>query len=316
MSTTIQHRNVATNGIRMHVAEAGAGPLVILCHGFPESWYAWRHQLTALAEAGFHAVAPDMRGYGQTEQPAELEAYDIFQLTGDIVRLAQALGAEKAVVVGHDWGAWVAAYCALLRPDLFHALALVSVPYQPRRAVNQSTWEQQTYPGKIFYQAMLRAPQSEPYFMADVRMRLLGGLYGLSGDADPADRWSPVIDPTAPHRHITPKMPAWLSAEDLDYLTAEFTRAGFTGGLNYYRNMDRNWALTPFLAGAKILQPSCFIAGELDPVLTFLPEAYRNLATNMPNLRANVLLPGAGHWTQQERPAEVNHHLIEFLRSL
>ncbi|MBI4907715.1 MAG: alpha/beta hydrolase [Acidobacteria bacterium] len=311
----IQHRDIHTNGIRMHIAEAGSGPLVILCHGFPESWYAWRHQLAALAEAGFHAVAPDMRGYGQTEQPAAVEAYDIFQLTGDIAGLAHALHADRAAIAGHDWGAVVAAHCALFRADLFHSLALVSVPYQPRRAVNQTTWEQQTYPGKVFYQAIFRSPQSEPYFMSDIRGRLLAGLYTLSGDAAPDDRWNPVIDPASPPRHVTPKMPPWLSEDDLSYLTTEYTHAGFTGGLNYYRNMDRNWTLTPFLDRAKIVQPSLFIAGGRDPVLTFLPEAYRDLAINIPNLKANILIPDAGHWTQQERPAEVNHHLVSFLQS-
>jgi pimeloyl-ACP methyl ester carboxylesterase len=306
-----------TNGIRMHYAEEGSGPLVILLHGFPESWHSWRHQLGALAQAGFHAVAPDLRGYGQTDQPEALEAYDIFQLTGDVVGLVNGLGEKSAVIVGHDWGALITAYAALFRPDMFRAAALLSVPYSPRGKMNQTEWEQRRYPGKVFYQASLRSPGANQFLMADVRSSLLKGLYSLSGEAEGEDRWSPVRDPAAPRGIPSPaKMPSWLTNEDLDFLAGEYTRASFTGGLNYYRNMDRNWALTPFLDGAKILQPTLFIAGDRDPVIEFTRGAYDNLAVNVPNLKNNVLLPGVGHWTQQERPAEVNRLLIEFLQAL
>jgi pimeloyl-ACP methyl ester carboxylesterase len=312
-----QARWVTTNGIRMHLVEQGAGPLVVLLHGFPESWHSWRHQLGALSEAGFHAVAPDLRGYGQTEGPEALEAYDIFQLTGDVVGLVHALGEESAVIAGHDWGALITQYAALLRPDMFRAVALLSVPYIPRRTVNQSEWEQRKYPGKIFYQAAFRSAGANQFLMSAVRSSLLKGLYSLSGEAEGEDRWSPVRNPTAPRGVSTaPKMPSWLTEHDLDFLVAEYTRAGFTGGLNYYRNMDRNWALTPFLDGAKIVQPTLFIAGDRDPVIDFLREEYDALGANIPQLRKNVLLPGVGHWTQQERPEEVNRLLIEFLQAL
>jgi pimeloyl-ACP methyl ester carboxylesterase len=310
-------RFIETNGIRMHCVEEGAGPLVVLLHGFPESWHSWRHQLGALAAQGFHAVAPDLRGYGQTERPEALEAYDIFQLTGDVVGLVHALGEESAAIVGHDWGALITAYAALFRPDMFRAVALLSVPYSPRGPMNHTEWEQKRYPGKVFYQAVLRSAGSDAFLMADVRSSLLKGLYSLSGEAEGEDRWSPVRDPAAPRGSSSaPKMPSWLTEDDLNFLVAEYTRAGFTGGLNYYRNMDRNWALTPFLDGAKILQPTLFIAGDRDPVIDFLRGAYERLAINVPNLRKNVLLPGVGHWTQQERPEEVNRLLVEFLQAL
>src|SRR3954462_6504607 len=139
--SSITHHFIQTNGIRMHYAEAGSGSLVVLCHGFPECWYSWRHQLSALAEVGFHVVAPDMRGYGQTDRPDAVEAYDIFQLTGDIVGLVNGLGASSAVIVGHDWGALIASRVALFRPDLFHALGLLSVPYVPRGPIAPTEWE-------------------------------------------------------------------------------------------------------------------------------------------------------------------------------
>lgn len=314
---TYSSRSIETNGIRMHCVEAGSGPLVVLLHGFPESWHSWRHQLRALADAGFHAVAPDLRGYGRTEAPEALEAYDIFQLTGDVVGLVHGLGEQSAVIVGHDWGALVTHYAALFRPDMFRAVALLSVPYAPRGRTNHTEWEQRKYPGKVFYQAALRSPGSNQFLMSDVRMSLLKGLYSLSGEAEGEDRWSPVRDPGAPRGNSTaPKMPSWLTEEDLDFLVAEYTRAEFTGGLNYYRNMDRNWALTPFLDGAKIMQPTIFIAGDRDPVIDFTRAAYDALDANIPNLRKNVLLPGVGHWTQQESPREVNRLLIEFLTGL
>jgi pimeloyl-ACP methyl ester carboxylesterase len=312
-----KHSTIETNGIRMHYVDAGSGPLVVLLHGFPESWNSWRHQLEALAEAGFHAVAPDLRGYGQTDCPEALEAYDIFQLTGDVVGLVNALGEKSAVIVGHDWGAPIAAYAALFRPDMFRALGLLSVPYSPRGSVNQTEWEQKKYPGKIFYQAALRSPGANQFLMSDVRSTLLKGLYSLSGEAEEQDRWSPVRDPAAARRDSTPlEMPSWLTEHDLDFLVAEYKRTGFNGGLNYYRNMDRNWALTPFLEGAKILQPTLFIAGDRDPVMEFTRGAYDHLAANIPNLRKSVLLPEVGHWTQQERPREVNRLLVEFLQAL
>ena len=330
---TLEHRFVETNGIRMHIAEAGSGPLVLLCHGFPESWYSWRHQLPALATEGYHVVAPDLRGYGQTDRPEPLEAYDIFQLTGDLVGLVNALGEAPAVIVGHGWGASLASYAALLRPDLFRAVALLSVPYLLRRTVNQTQWEAQQYPGQLFYQAALRSPMAESLFAANVRARLLSSLWTLSGDAPPDQRWHPATDPGAPppapalpaalppHASNTaPALPAalppWLTEEDLDFLEAEFTRTGFSGGLNYYRNCDRNWELTPFLDGAQLLQPTLFLAGEKDPVLEFLDEEWDALEANVPNLWKKVLIPGAGHWIQQERPDEVNRLLVGLLNNL
>jgi len=300
----------------MHCLEAGTGPLVVLLHGFPELSSAWRHQFGPLASAGYRVAAPDLRGYGQTDRPEPIEAYDIFQLTGDIVGLVHALAEPSAVIVGHDWGAWIACYLALLRPDMFRALVLLSVPYVPRRPLNQSQWEQQAYPGKIFYQAALRSPMADRYLQADVRASLLRSLYTLSGQASPEERFLPARDPASPLRPAPAKRPPWIAEEDVDLLAAEFTRTGFTGALNYYRNMDRNWALTPFLDGAKILQPALFAAGERDAVIEFHRQELDTLEANLPGLKKKVLLPGAGHWTQQECPAEVNSLLVEFLQGL
>ena len=314
----ITHRFVTTNGIKMHLAEAGAGPLVLLCHGFPESWYSWRHQLRALADAGFHAIAPDMRGYGQTDQPKEIEAYDIFQLTGDLVGLVNAAGGAPVMIVGHDWGAWITQAAALFRPDLFRAVALLSVPFLPRAPISPSAWEQQKYPGKIFYQQIFRSPGAEEIFEADVRGSIVGALYTASGEPPADQRWKFAIDPNeAPNlMPPAPKKPSFVTDEDIEFFVGEFKRSGFAGGLNYYRNVDRNWALTPFLNGAKLPQPTLFVAGDRDGVLGFWGEEVDAMERNVPHLVKKVILPGVGHWTQQERPVEVNRLLIEFLNGL
>jgi pimeloyl-ACP methyl ester carboxylesterase len=321
--TAITHRFVESNRLRMHLAEAGSGPLVVLLHGFPEGWYSWRHQLAALAAAGYHAVAPDQRGYGRTDRPEAVEAYDILALTADVVGLIRALGHESAVVVGHDWGAPVAWHSALLRPDVVRAVGLLSVPYLPRvwgeprpteamRAIGGEAGE--------FYQLYFQEPgRAEADLEADVRRALTMLLYALSGDAPPGKRWRPVVgrgERLLDTGGLPDRLPAWLSGADLDHAVGEFTRTGFRGALNWYRNLDRMWERTQFLCGAKLRQPTLFAAGGRDAVVEMYRPAYDALAATVPDLRVNRLLPGAGHWVQQERPGEVNDLLLEFLAAL
>jgi pimeloyl-ACP methyl ester carboxylesterase len=319
---TMNHRFVDTNGIKMHLVERGQGPLVILCHGFPECWYSWRHQIPALADAGFHVVVPDQRGYGQTDRPEPIEAYNILQLTGDMIGLIHALGEEQAIIVGHDWGAPVAWHCALLRPDLFHAIALLSVPFRsgsweygrPTEGMKQMAGEQQ------FYMLYFQEPgKAEAEFEADVRKTMNIFLYSASGDPPPEKRWGRLFGKSEKFLDTgsqPEKLPAWLTEQDLAFFTHEFERTGFRGGLNWYRNIDRNWELTPFLNGVKLCLPALFVAGEFDPVISVNRKAFNTMEKAMPDLRKKVLLPGAGHWIQQERPAEVNQLLIEFLTNL
>ncbi len=318
----MNHRIVKSNGINMHLAEDGEGPLVVLCHGFPELWYSWRHQLKALTEAGYHVVGPDQRGYGQTDRPEAIDDYNVLQLCGDIVGLVDALRETEAVIVGHDWGSAVASRCALLRPDIFRAVVLLSVPYRqrswadirPTEAMKQMAGEKQ------FYQLYFQEPgKAEPELEADVRKTMLMALYSSSGDAPPDKRWRFLFDKSETFLDcctVPETLPAWLTEADLDFYTGEFKRTGFRGGLNWYRNADRNWKLTAFSSGANIRQPSLFVAGEFDPVVTIFQQAFDSLEETMPGLTKKVLVPGAGHWIQQERPIEVNDLLIEFLASL
>ncbi len=310
------HRLVDTNGIRMHLAEQGTGPLVLLCHGFPESWYSWRHQLPALAAAGYRAVAPDMRGYGQTDRPAACERYTILHLVGDMVGVLNALGEAQAVIAGHDWGCVVAWHCALLRPDRFRAVVGMSVPFAGRGPL-RSTEALRKAAGENFnYMLYFQAPGvAEAELERDPRAALLAMLHGISGDSPgliPRPRHSTFLEGFPP----VPRRPAWLTEADLDFYEAEFRRTGFAGGLNWYRNLDRNWELTAPFAGLKIHQPSLFLGGDKDLVITTRPKQLELMAALLPNLRKSVLFAGCGHWTQQERPAEVNAALIEFLRGV
>jgi pimeloyl-ACP methyl ester carboxylesterase len=323
----VTHRTVETNGIRMHLAEAGAGPLVVLCHGFPESWYSWRHQLPALAEAGFRAVAPDMRGYGQTDRPAAIDQYTLLHLVGDMVGLLDALGAERAVIAGHDWGAPVAWTSALLRPDRFRAVIGLSVPYRSRAPVRPTTVMPQN-DNAIFYQLYFQTPGvAEAELERDVGHTIRSVLYSIAGEAAPREGSlaSPGAVGMVPRKGgflsgmTNPaNLPSWLSEADVAFYTGEFARTGFSGGLNWYRNIDRNWELAAPFAGARVLVPALYIAGDRDPVVRFpgMDQLIPNLSRFVPQLRGSVMLPGCGHWTQQERAAEVNAAMIEFLRQL
>jgi pimeloyl-ACP methyl ester carboxylesterase len=304
----------------MHYVEQGAGPLVVLCHGWPESWYSYRHQIPALAHAGFRVVAPDQRGYGQTDAPQPIESYNILNLVGDIVGLVNSLGVDSAVIVGHDWGAPVAWNSAILRPDIFRAIALLSVPYFSRGPIRPSVGMKALAGDNHFYQLYFQEPgKVEKELDADPRRSMAMILYSASGDPPPAERWKFIFPKTMKFIEsgtVPKKLPPWLTEADLDFFGGEFKRAGFRGGINWYRNFDRNWEITAFLDGAKLRQPSVFAAGDQDVVGKMVPGGYDGVGAFMPNLKKKVIIPGAGHWIQQERPKEINEILIEFLKGL
>lgn len=311
-------REIQANGIRLRIAEMGTGPLVLLVHGWPESWYSWRHQLPALAAAGYHVVAPDMRGYGKSDRPVEVERYDIHQLTGDLVGILDALGEQTAALVGHDWGAIVTWHAMLLHPQRFTAHVALSVPYGGRGALPPTQALRSALGDNFYYILYFQEPGvAEREFDADPR-GILSRLY-LSPDSPRAP--PTVTDPKRAAGGWIPRfgaplgLPSWLTQADLDYYVAEFTEAGFRGGINYYRNLDRNWATTPQLTGAKIAAPVLFLAGDKDTVIrgataNGLRASLQRTATD---LRGVVLLPNTGHWVQQERPAETNAAIIDFL---
>ncbi len=313
----VTHRTVETNGISMHVAEAGEGPPVILCHGFPELWYSWRHQLPVLAEAGHHAVAPDQRGYGRTTAPSAITDYDIEHLTGDLLGLLDALGEEQAVFVGHDWGAIVVWALAVMSPERVRAVAGLSVPFVPRGPLPPTQLFQALSGENFFYILYFQqvGPADEE-LARDPRAALAKVFYSVSAFAPPGAVRRLPREGTAYLDILSdpPELPGWLSEEDLDLYASEFARTGFTGPLNWYRNFDRNWELMEPVGSRTVTMPALYIAGEADPVSRFAPPELMDGWAD--DLRGKILLPDAGHWVQQEQPEQVNRHLLEFLWGL
>ncbi|MEH3104671.1 MAG: alpha/beta hydrolase [Sphingomonas phyllosphaerae] len=305
--------SVEANGIRQHVTEAGEGPAVLLCHGFPELGMSWRHQLRALADAGYRAIAPDMRGYGQTDAPVAIDRYTIFHLTGDMVALLGALGIAKAAIVGHDWGAPVAWSAAQMRPDLFEAVVGMSVPYARRGSIS-SLAKLRRAGLDDFYQLYFQTPGiAERDLDADADAAIRRMMWTLS--AGPPVPWSGMIregGALASFQEPAGAIP-WLGDEELARYGAAFRANGFAGPLNWYRNIDRNWELTAALDGVPIAQPAWFIIGDRDPILPFVKPAIEALPQTVAGLRGTTTLPGVGHWLQQEASEAVNAVLLAFL---
>ncbi len=316
-------RHVQTDRLNQQVLEAGDGPLVLLVHGFPELSISWRAQVEALAAAGYHAVAPDMRGYGGTEKPAEREAYSILHLVDDMVDLVRALGEDRCVVVGHDWGAAVAWHCALMRPNLFTAVAALSVPFQPRRPKGPPTAAMTALSKRAglgeLYISRFQADDAHEAFDADPAVALRKMFHAYDG-ATPPERQSTgflregeslidsIPDDAPP--------PPWMSEAHFAEYVAAFAAGGFRAPLDWYRCLDLNWAQTAWLQDARIRVPAAFMVGERDPVRHYAGPHEAAMKDWIPDLRVQRVLPGAGHWIQQERPDEVNAFLLDFLRGL
>jgi epoxide hydrolase A/B len=308
---------IKTNGVRLRTVVEGKGSLVVLLHGFPQCWYLWRHQIDPIVDAGFQVAVPDQRGYGGSDRPEAIEAYNIVELSNDVAGLASALGHEKFIVVGHDWGAPVAWHTTLLHRERVKSVVGMSVPYTRWKA---GTLTRQEHFGKNFwYMVYFQKPGvAEAELEADVRKSLRMIYYSISGDAPEGIWFVPkpsmakfldgLIDP--------PALPSWLTAEDLDYYVEQYQKSGFRGPLNWYRNIDRNAEITPQLEDAKIERPALFIAGKKDLVLSFGGGTMiADMEKRVPDLRGKVIVEGAGHWVQAERPQSVNEALIPFLKA-
>jgi pimeloyl-ACP methyl ester carboxylesterase len=320
MTAQMTVRQVKVNGIDMHVTEAGSGRLVILCHGWPELSYSWRHQLPAIAAAGFRAVAPDMRGYGETSAPKDIADYTLFHLTGDIVELVAALGEKQAIIIGHDWGAPVAWHCAMFRPDVFTAVVGLSVPPRPRGAARPLGMLRAAGLERFYWIYFQEPGVAEAEFEADPVMTFRKLFYPKANETLRATGGGLNLQPGEGFlslAEVRDEMPGWLSEADVMHFATTFRRTGFRGGLNWYRNIDRNWELTAPWQGAVITQPALFIAGSHDAVIRGVigERALAEIERTLPNIRGKVLIEGAGHWVQQERPAEVNAAIVEFLQT-
>ena len=321
----VSFRFIESNGITLRIAEMGeSGPLLLMAHGWPESWYSWRHQIVSLANAGYRVVAPDMRGFGESQAPPNVGDYDVIHTSADLVGILDALGQETAVLVGHDWGAIIAWQTVLLHPERFMALITMSVPYRGRPA--QSPMERMTQSAGDNFQYIVY--HNEP-----------GGVAEAEYDANPRGLISHVYlgiaanSETLPPKVTDPlrsaggwidrlgapiRLPDWLTENDLNYIVSQFEEAGFRGGVNYYRNFHRNWEITEHLAGEKIGIPTLFIAGEEDFVIGGSTEEQltASMSRVVEDLRDVVLIPDTGHWVQQEAPLATTAAMLKFLNGL
>ncbi len=319
----MQTRLIQTDGLKQQVLEAGEGSLVLLIHGFPELGISWRAQVQALAEAGYHAVAPDMRGYGGTDKPDDTQAYSILNLVGDMIDLVRALGHSECVVVGHDWGAPVAWHCALMRPDLFKAVFGLSVPFQPRRSKGPPTPAMAAISKRLgrgeLYMSQFQAPDAHVVFEADVATALRKAFYAYDGATPDAQQSTGFIAPG--HDFLSEvtdpaSIPPWMSPDHFAEYVQAFSLGGFKGPIDWYRCLDLNWSLTAFLQDQRITVPAFFMVGERDPVRHYAGQHEVGLKDWLTDLRGQVVVPGAGHWLQQERPDPVNAALVDFLSRL
>jgi pimeloyl-ACP methyl ester carboxylesterase len=311
---TFTNRTVQTNGITMAIRDEGSGPAVVFCHGFPELAYSWRHQVPALVAAGFRTIAPDQRGYGGTDRPADVTAYDIHSLTADLVGVLDALGIERAVFVGHDWGGLVVWQMALLHPTRTAGVVGVNTPYFPRAFAPPTTILRQLF-GDNYYVCHFQQPgvadvalardvrrvftqlgrRGVPIAETEARLAALGRMPNLVELVDGSEPLgAPLFD-----------------EDELGFYTETFERTGFTGGINWYRNIDRNWETTPELADARIEVPSLMVTAEWDAVLR--PEMAEPMRACVSDLEIHMIR-ACGHWTQQEKPAELNAILVDWLR--
>lgn len=310
-------RLVDVNGVRLRIVEAGPpdGPVVILAHGFPELAYSWRHQIPALAAAGYRVIAPDQRGYGGSSRPEPIDAYDIGQLTGDLVGLLDDAGADRAALIGHDWGAVVAWTAPLLHPERVAAVVGLSVPPVPRPLTPVTDALRRIFGDSFFYMLYFQQPGvADAEMNADPRRslrRMLGGMRAPQDEAAALRMLAAGPEGFIDRLPEPDRLPDWLTADDLDHYVAEFSRTGFTGALNWYRNYERNWDITAHPVAKTISAPSLFIGGTDDPVLAFTKTDRAREVVVGPYRQ--VMLDGAGHWIQQERPEQINAELLEFL---
>ncbi|XP_008789846.1 epoxide hydrolase A-like [Phoenix dactylifera] len=312
----ITHRTVAVNGINMHIAEKGEGPMVLFVHGFPELWYSWRHQMVALAGRGYRAVAPDLRGYGDTDAPPSATDYTIFHLVGDLVALLDALALDQVFVVGHDWGAVVAWWLCMLRPDRVRALVNMSVAFSPRNPARRPVDSLRALFGDDHYICRFQEPGAVEAEFARISTALLLKKFLAYRKPEALLVSKEKGFGGSPDTEIT--LPSWLTEEDVNYYTSKFEKSGFTGGLNYYRCLNLNWELTAPWTGVQIKVPVKFIVGDLD--LTYHTPGIQDylhkggFKRDVPFLHDVVVMQGVGHFLNQEKPHEISDHIYEFIQ--
>lgn len=321
-----EFRMIDTGEVTLRCAIEGSGPLAIMVHGFPESWYSWRHQLGPVAAAEFTACAIDVRGYGGSDKPRRVEDYTLEKIADDLIGLGEALvPGEPIVLIGHDWGAPIVWNTAFTRPDRVRAVAGLSVPFSgaPQRPFTEIFREAFTSKGRFFYQEYFQQPGvAEAEAEADPRGWVRKMMYSISGDVPEGDYWNKEAGATflqgLPDVADPAGLPAWLSDADLSFYEGEFKASGFRGPLNRYRNHEADFEWLRAWQGKQLEQPSLFIGGSRDPATTLfgaVADPVALMRMSAPRVEGHVL-DGCGHWTQQERPDEVNALLLDWLGRL
>ncbi|KAJ7972984.1 Epoxide hydrolase 2 [Quillaja saponaria] len=312
----IEHTTVSTNGINMHVASIGTGPVVLLLHGFPELWYCWRHQLLYLSSLGYRAIAPDLRGFGDTDAPPSPASYTALNIVGDLVGLLDTLGIDQIFLVGHDWGAVMAWYFCLFRPDRVKALVNMSVVFSPRNPTRKPVESMRALMGDDYYICRFQKPgEIEEEFARAGTARIIKSFLASRNPHPPCVPKS-VGFGGPPGTPIN--LPSWLSEEDVNYYASKFDQKGFTGGLNYYRALDINWELTAPWTGVQIKVPVKFIIGDLD--ITYNTPGVKEFIhkggfkKHVPFLQELVVMEGVAHFINQEKPEEINGHIYDFIK--
>lgn len=320
MSEREPFQRIQTRDVSLRVRVEGEGPLCVLVHGFPESWYSWRHQIAALTAAGYRIAALDVRGYGGSDHPTEIAAYSLEALANDVVDVISALGEEQAILIGHDWGAPIVWRAALRHRSRVQAVVGMSVPYLGRGPAPLLDTFRKIYAGQFFYQLYFQTPGvAEAEFEADIALSLRKLYVNLSADGQPGcltggEERATLLD-AMPYPE---QLPAWLSAADLEYYVEQFRRSGFAGPLHRYRNGVLDFQTAEDLADARIEQPALFITGALDEVMHFVPgrRLHDLMDSHYADLRGKHEVARAGHWVQQEQPEATNQHLLAFLATL
>lgn len=319
----LERYNIEVRGVSIHVAEVGEGPMVLFIHGFPESWYSWRHQLLELANSGYRAVAIDVRGYGLSHSPSALEEYRIINLAADCVGVAEELSSEPVVIVGHDWGSPIAAAAARFRPDIFEGIVLLSVPYTPRDDNKPSQFFGSLGGEEEFYiEYFQESGRAENEITKNVAKWLEGFYFTASGDAPPLLEGETSMAFVSSggelqDRFKFPETPmAWLTPQDLEFYVKQFELSGFKGPLNRYRCVDLDWNDLRIYHGAPLTQPALYVGGEKDGPTILGSGSISRFPETLPNLKNSIILPGIGHWIQQEDPVSTNFLLLEFLQNI
>jgi pimeloyl-ACP methyl ester carboxylesterase len=309
----VRQYDIEANGISLHVAETGQGPAVLFCHGFPAIWSSWKSTMQAVANAGFRAIAFDLRGYGMSSAPAEAAEYSRYHTVGDAVAVLAASGARTAVIVGHDWGANVAWNAAMMRPDLFTAICGMSVLFRPPGGPNFLQRLRDAGKHDFYMFAHIRAEADQEW--ADASKSVPGMMYWSLGEAPEQSRWDP-FDPSRALSRPAPSMPRWVDAKYLQEAIESFNRTGFRGAMNYYRAIDLFDRPLAAFAGAKIGQPSMFLGGALDGMNLIKVPTEESIRSDLKSLRSFALLDGVGHWPQLEAPEASHRALIHFLKGV